>query len=213
MSKRNIWVIVLLVGGYVICQAIADIGATKLVQIGSVVIPAGTFIFTITFTLRDMLHKRLGKDWARVSIIAAGLFNVVMAVYLALMVALPSPPFYELAEAWNSIFALVPAIGIASITAEVVSELIDTEVYHFQKERFPRWPQWSRVLVSNAVSLPIDSFIFAVLAFVLLPPLFGQEGLPFMAAMALVIGQIIWKAVVTVVSLPGIYLVKEEPIV
>ena len=47
MSKRNIWIIILLVGGYVVCQAIADIGATKLVQIGNVVIPAGTFIFTV----------------------------------------------------------------------------------------------------------------------------------------------------------------------
>ena len=212
MTRKNIWTIVLLVGGYIICQAIADIGATKLVQVGGVVIPAGTFIFTITFTLRDMLHKRLGKQWARVSIICAGLFNLVMAGYLALMAKLPSPPYYELNEAWGAIFGLVPAIVIASITAEIVSELVDTEVYHVWKSRLPKAPQWSRVLVSNAISLPLDSVIFAFLAFVVLPPLVGGHALPVVAVWGIIAGQIVWKAIVTVISLPGIYLVKDEPV-
>jgi len=212
MSRKNIWTVILLVGGYVICQAIADIGATKMVQLGGLVIPAGTFIFTITFTLRDMLHKRLGKEWARAAIICAGLFNIVMAGYLALVARLPAPAFYGLSEAWSSIFALVPAIVIASITAEVVSELLDTEVYHVWKSKLPKAPQWSRVLVSNGISLPIDSLIFGVLAFVLLPPLFGGDAIPLAAVWGIVAGQIVWKGAVTLVSLPGIYLVKDEPL-
>lgn len=212
MSRKAIWTIVLLIGGYIVCQAIADIGATKFVQLGNVTIPAGTFIFTITFTLRDMVHKRLGKEWARAAIIGAGLFNVLMAGYLALMAKLPAPVFFGLNEAWGSIFALVPSIVIASITAEVVSELIDTEIYHLMKVRVTKAPQWSRVLVSNVVSLPIDSFIFGALAFTVLPLVFGGESLPLTVAMSLVVGQIIWKAIVTVISLPGIYLVKEKPV-
>jgi uncharacterized integral membrane protein (TIGR00697 family) len=212
MNNKNIWTIVLLVGGYLICQAIADIGATKLVQVGTFVIPAGTFIFTVTFTLRDMLHKRLGKEWARIAIVSAGAFNVLMAGYLALMAALPAPPFYELADAWNSIFSLVPAIVIASITAEVVSELVDTEVYHLWKSRLPKLPQWTRVLASNLISLPLDSVIFAGLAFVLLPPLFGGEAIPIAAAWGIVVGQIVLKGIVTIISLPGIYLVKDKPL-
>ena len=128
----------------------------------------------------------------------------------SLMAKLPSPPFYGLHEAWSAIFGLVPAIVIASITAEVVSELIDTEVYHVWKAKLPKLPQWSRVLVSNGISLPIDSLIFGVLAFVWLPPLFGGEAIPLIAVWGIVAGQIIWKAIVTLVSLPGIYLVKDE---
>ena len=210
MSKKVIWTIVLLVGGYIFCQAIADIGATKFIQLGTITIPAGTFIFTITFTLRDMVHKRLGKEWARACIVAAGIFNLVMAGYLALMAKLPAPVFFELADAWNSIFALVPSIVIASIVAEVVSELIDTEIYHLWKTKMTNWPQWTRVLVSNAVSLPIDSFIFGSLAFTVLPMIFGGESQPLTVAIGLVVGQIVWKAIVTVISLPGIYLVKEK---
>ena len=90
MNKKTIWTVVLLIGGYVVCQAIADVAATKLVQVGGMIIPAGTFVFTITFTLRDLIHKRLGKQWARTVIIAAGIFNLFMAGYLALMTFLPS---------------------------------------------------------------------------------------------------------------------------
>lgn len=210
MSRKDIWIVVLLVGGYVVCQAIADIGATKFISLAGVVIPAGTFIFTITFTLRDMLHKRLGKEWARAAIVSAGLFNILMAAYLQAMASLPAPPFFKLNEAWSAIFGIVPAIVIGSILAEVISELIDTEVYHFWRHRFANLPQWTRVLVSNAISLPIDSLIFALTAFVLLPPLFGGEALPFMVALSLVGGQIIWKGLITAVSLPSIYLVTER---
>ena len=212
MSKRNIWTVVLLVGGYIACQIIADIGATKLIQIGSIVMPAGTFIFAITFTLRDMIHKRLGKEWARAAIICAAVFNLVMAGYLALMAVLPSPPFYQYSEAWAAIFALVPSIVLASITAEVISEWTDTEIYHFWRNRFAKAPQWTRVLVSNAVSLPLDSFIFTTLAFVVLPKVFGGHLLPVVAIWPLMLGQIIFKGVVTLISMPGIYLVKEKPI-
>lgn len=209
MKQKQIRTIVILVGLYVICQAIADVGATKIVQVGSITMPAGTFIFALTFTVRDMIHKRLGKAWARTAIFAAGAFNVLQAVYLALMGLMPSPVFFGLGDAWNSIFALVPAITAGSIVAEVLSEWIDTEIYQVVKAR-TAWPQWTRVLLSNAVSLPLDSFVFGMLAFVVLPPILGGHAMPFAAAMGVAFGQVVFKAVVTVVSLPGIYLVKDE---
>jgi len=213
MARKLIWSVVVLVGTYILCQAIADIGATKFVQLGDVVIPGGTFIFAITFTLRDMIHKRLGKEWAQAAIVTAGGLNILQAGYLWFISKLPSPVFYEHSSAWESIFAIVPAIAIGSIAAEVVSELIDTEVYHFWKTKFSNAPQWTRVLVSNAVSLPVDSLIFATLAFVILPPLFGENALPFFIALSLTVGQISWKFFVTIVSLPMIYFVKDETMV
>lgn len=213
MKKKTIWTIVALVGSYVTCQIIADIGATKMVQMGNYIIPAGTFIFAVTFTLRDMVHKRLGKTWAQAAIVMAGVFNLVMSGYLALMAKLPYPVFFELGGAWDSVFAVIPAIVIGSISAEMISELIDTEVYHLWTRKLPNAPQWTRVIASNLVSLPIDSFVFATMAFVIFPRLFGSEAMSFTVAVGLTVGQMIWKGVVTVISLPGIYLVKEKKIV
>jgi len=72
---------------------------------------------------------------------------------------LPASDFYTLGETWSQVFTLLPAIVIASITAELVSELIDTEVYHWWWKTREGYPQWTRVAVSNAVSLPIDSLV------------------------------------------------------
>lgn len=210
MNKRTIWLIVLLVGSYLVCQAIADVGATKFVLLGGVTIPAGSLIFAATFTLRDLVHKRLGREWAKAAIVVAGGMNIVQALYLAAMATLPYPSFFQLGDAWASVFALVPSITIASITAEVVSELLDTEVYHLWWKNKPNAPQWTRVLISNVVSLPTDSFIFGTLAFVVLPPILGGHAMPFIAAMDAVKGQIVWKAVVTLVSMPLIYTIREK---
>lgn len=212
MDRRTIWIVATLVASYIFCQLLADVAATKLVDIGGVVLPAGTFIFAVTFTLRDMIHKRLGKEWARTCIWLAALLNLVMALYLWVVAMLPAPGYYTLGQAWSQIFTLVPAIVIASITAELVSELIDTEVYHWWWQTRGGYPQWTRVAVSNAISLPIDSLVFASLAFLILPPLFGSQPLPLAAIPAIIGGQILFKAIVTFISMPMIYLVKEKPL-
>lgn len=213
MNKKTIWAIVLLVGFYIMAQLIADIGATKFVQIGPYDMPAGTFIFALTFTLRDLVHKRLGKQWAKVAIWTAAICNLALAGYLYAMTFIPGPVWFGLTDSWNAIFAIVPSITIASIVAELISELVDTEIYQLVKDKLPNLPQWTRVLFSNVVSLPLDSFIFATLGFFILPQFLGGHYEPFSIALSLTLGQTIWKAVVTVVSMPFIYLVKEKKIV
>jgi hypothetical protein len=91
---------------------------------------------------------------------------------------------------------------IASIIAEVVAELIDTEVYHYWVSRITRRYQWTRVLVSNGISLPVDSLIFCWGAF--------GFALPPSVVWSIFFANIIVKSLVTIVSLPGIYLVKER---
>lgn len=210
MEKRKIWLIVGLVGGYIFSQVLADVAATKLIVVWGYVIPAGTFIFAATFTLRDILHKRLGKEWTRAVIWTAAILNIFMSLYLQGMARISAPQFFLFNEEWSAIFAIVPAVVLASIVAELVSELLDTEVYHWWWKTRGDLPQWTRVLASNLVSLPIDSLLFGSLAFVLLPPLFGGQALPWAALPSIIVGQIVVKGIITLISLPTIYLVKEE---
>ncbi len=202
MGRRTIWAIVVLVAGYVMLQMVADVGAAKIAQIGAITLPAGTFVYAVTFTWRDLIHKKLGREWARAAIIAAAGCNVAMVLYFQFAIALQPAGFWPLQEAFAATLGVVWRIAVASIAAEVVSELLDTEVYHALRRRFTgRW-QFMRVLGSNAVSLPLDSLIFAFLAF------YGT--MPLAALVAVAWGQIVFKGLVTLLSLPGIYLVKER---
>jgi len=202
MTKKQIWLIVVLVGGYITLQLVADVAAAKIVQVAGFAMPAGTFVFALTFTWRDILHKKLGKDWAKVSIWMAAICNVFMALYFVFAIWLPPAPFWPNQAAFAATLGIVWRITIASIVAEVVSETIDTEVYHLLAPRTKGGWQFVRVLGSNAVSLPIDSLIFGTLAF--------AGTMPFPAILAIAWGQIVFKGIVTLISLPGIYTVREQ---
>jgi uncharacterized integral membrane protein (TIGR00697 family) len=205
---------IVLVGMYIAAQMLSDIGSLKVASIGGWAVDAGTFIYPVTFTIRDMIHKRLGKKAARTTILLAAGVNVVMAIYFWFVSLLPPDAAWS---AWegasltvNEAFARVlsPAwtIVIASIIAEVVSELIDTEVYHLWATRVTVRFQWMRVLVSNGASVPIDSLIFCWLAFGL------GFGMPAPQVWQIFWFNVIVKGIVTLVGLPAIYLVKDESI-
>jgi len=212
MKPKSVGTIVFLVGSYITCQLIADIGATRFVQIGPLALSAGTFVFGLTFTLRDLIHKHLGKNWARSAIAAAAIFNIFLSGYLYLMSLLPAPGWYANAEAWNVIFGLVPAITIGSIIAEFISEMVDTEIYALWTKWLPKAPQWTRVLVSNVCSIPVDSLVFCTLAFSIVPKLLGAAGITLMEALTFAAGgQIVYKFAITLISLPFIYFVKDKP--
>jgi uncharacterized integral membrane protein (TIGR00697 family) len=129
---------------------------------------------------------------------AAAIVNVLMALYLVFTNALPAAPFWGNQESYSAILGIVPRIVVASIIAELISELIDTEIYHRVKEKSP----WLRVILSNTVALPIDSALFVGIAF------YGT--MPASGLFDIVQGQVIVKALITVVSVPLIYLVKEK---
>lgn len=194
---------VLVISAYVAAQMLADIGSLRIVTVAGLAIDGGTFIYPITFTLRDMVHKTAGIRVARLLIITAAVINLLMAGYLLLVAALPGDPSGGPATAhFAAVLAPAWRIVVASIIAEVVAELLDTEAYRLWIERVTTEHQWARVLVSNAVSVPVDSLLFAWIAFTGL--------LPAAVIWQIVLANILIKGATTLFSIPGIYLVRGD---
>ena len=202
---------IVLTGAYVAAQMLSDIGSLKIASVAGWAVDAGTFVYPVTFTIRDMIHKRLGKKAPRTTILLAAAVNIVMAAYFWLISLLPADASWAswegasvtMNEAFSRVLAPAWTIVVASILAEVVSELIDTEVYHLWITKVTTRFQWLRVLVSNAAAIPVDSLIFAWLAFGL------GFGLPAREVWQIFWFNVIVKGLVTLVSLPAIYLVKD----
>ncbi len=193
---------VLVVATYIAAQMLSDIASLKIGVIFGLAVDMGTFIYPITFTLRDLVHKLLGKRNAQTLILAAGGINLFMAGYLMWAARVPGSPAWGLNNEFAAILAPVWRIVLASIAAEVVSELIDTEVYHWFVTRLTRRYQWLRVLISNAASLPMDNLIFAIGAFALT--------LPWVEVGQIFLFNLIVKYGMTLVSLPLIYLIPGQ---
>jgi uncharacterized integral membrane protein (TIGR00697 family) len=193
---------VVVVAAYIGAQMLADIASLKIGVVMGLAVDMGTFIYPITFTLRDLVHKTLGKQNARVLIITAGVINLFMAVYLTWAASVPSDPQWGLGAEFSAILAPVWRIVVASIAAELVSELLDTEIYHWWVTRITRRHQWMRVLVSNSISVPVDNLIFVVGAF-------GWV-LPWPVVWQIFLFNLLVKYAVTLVSIPLIYLTPDR---
>jgi uncharacterized integral membrane protein (TIGR00697 family) len=202
-QKRDHLTIALLVSVlYVAAQMMSDIASLRIVMIAGYSIDAGTFIYPLTFTLRDMVHKVAGIKAARMLILAAAGINLLMALIFRVVALMPPDLSIGPQEEFGLVLSPIWRIVAASIIAEVISELIDTEGYRFWVEKVTQKYHWARVLFSNLISIPVDSFLFSFLAF------WGI--FPAAVVISIFISNMIIKGITTLVSIPGIYLVPDK---
>jgi uncharacterized PurR-regulated membrane protein YhhQ (DUF165 family) len=161
---------------YVAVVAVSNLLVDKFIDLGAFgLLSAGTITFGITFTIRDLAHQAsvragLGRRPVFLMIGIAALVNVAVAM------ATNTPARFL----------------VASFLAILISEGIDTEIYHRLRTR-----SWLvRVLSSNAVSVPLDSSIFTIVAF------YGVEGYDANTMLQIVQADLIFKFLVgTVLAL------------
>jgi uncharacterized integral membrane protein (TIGR00697 family) len=198
---------IILSGLYLFFSLAGNIAATKVTYFSGLVMDAG-FIYSLTFTWRDLIHKQLGQKAAVTTIWLSAAVNLLAALYFQLVVLLPAQTEWASAggqTAWEFLFSLQMRIVLASILTALIAELIDTKVYQlWTRGGREKWPQWTRVFASNSVSIPVDSLLFPIIAFA---GVVGAEGLQQM-----VWTNIIVKALVTALVFWTIYLVPEKPI-
>lgn len=127
-------------------------------------VAVGTLVFGVTFTTRDYAH-RLGRLRVYVMIAVAALASVALSLAGSVD--------------WR--------IVAASVLAIVLSETADTEIY--QRLIGRRW--LARVAGSNAVSIPLDSLLFNLIAF--------AGVFPWSVLAAIAIGEIVVKFAVGIV--------------
>lgn len=202
---------VIAVGAYAGAQVIAQVTSLKIGRVWGESVDMGTFVYPITFTLRDVVHKVAGRSAARTLILTCAGVNVFLAAYLGWTASVESDPTWGLGAEYETILGPIWRIVLASLAAMVISELIDTEVYHLFVTRITRRFQWLRVLVSNAVSVPVDNLVFAIGAFAPFT-LLGTDGLPWATVWSIFWVNLWVKGLVSVASIPLIYISKDRHI-
>lgn len=194
-------VLLIAVGAYIGVSLMANVMSVRIVLLGPWAIDAGTFTYPLAFTLRDVVHKAGGRSAARVTIVTGAALNLLMVVAFWITANLPADLTVGPQDEFGNLLIPVARIVVASIVAQVVAELIDTEVYHRVMGRLGARNQWARVVVSNAVSIPTDSILFAAIAF--------AGDVPTSALLQIMATNVGLKAATTAVTWPLIYTVRE----
>jgi len=104
--------------------------------------PAGVWFAGLAFTLRDVVHRSLGRSAVIVAILVGAALSIAI-------------------EANSTIPGGYVSVAVASAIAFLISEMSDLAVYEPLAER-----GWLKALVaSNVVGFVLDSIIFVTLAF------------------------------------------------
>ncbi len=156
-----------------------------------ILVSVGTLVFGLTFTQRDRMHRK-GRPFVYKVIFISAVLNLLMLTSLRYVWGAPLSALFDRHELhWFAQSTAMLAdsgwrVFLASFIAIILAESADTEVFHFYRDR-----SWiGRVVRSNAVSIPIDSLLFNLIAFA------GSSFFPPLILAKVILGEIISKYVV-----------------
>ncbi len=198
------WLYALIAVNYVL----ANIFVTKTITLFGLEATGGNVLYGAVFLSTDLLSEYYGRDAARKGVfigLASVLIYLIMSQFILLYTA--SPNDWGAAEGMTAIFSFAPAIILASLAAYLVSQLHDVWAFHFWKIKFQGKHLWLRNNLSTWISQLLDSIVFALLAFAILPRLFlsPDQVLPFSVVVEIIITTYLLKILVAALDTPFIY--------
>ncbi|UCG13774.1 MAG: queuosine precursor transporter [Deltaproteobacteria bacterium] len=169
--------------------------ASKIISVGSLVVPAGVMGYSLTFVLTDVISEVWGKQRAK-TVVMGGFVTLVLAfVITGISIFWPPAPFWPHQPEYETILGSSARIMIASLSAYLISQYHDVWAFHFWKRITTDRFLWLRNNASTVVSQLLDSVIFITLAF------YGS-----MPVVPLILGQWVVKVGIAVLDTPFVYL-------
>jgi len=157
---------VIVVAIFITCLITANIIAVKVISLGPVVLPAAIFVFPLSYIFGDVLTEVYGYRWARRVIWLGFACNLFFVFFAWVGQILPSAPFWEGQEAYQSILGYTPRLLAASFCGYLVGEFTNSFILARMKILTRgRW-LWSRTIGSTIAGQGLDTVIFIIIAFI-----------------------------------------------
>lgn len=173
----------------------ASILASKIITVMGFFVPAGILAYSVTFIITDVSGELYGKKTTD-TIVLSGFISLITAFFLMqISIVLPSAPFWANQDSYVSVIGSTSRIILASLAAYLVSQYHDVWLFHTLKKLTGGKHLWLRNNISTAVSQFMDSFIFIVIAFYGVMPVWP-----------LILGQWVIKMMIALLDTPIVYL-------
>lgn len=167
-SRKDI-VFLVLAGFFITNAIVAELIGGKLVQFfGLFTQSIGIILWPVIFLLTDLINEYFGKDGVKkLTYITMALIGF-MFVLLSIAMHIPATSFSPVSDdAFTTVFGQSQWIIVGSITAFLVSQLVDVYVFWFFKAITGDKHIWLRATGSTMISQLVDTFIVQFIAFVL----------------------------------------------
>lgn len=174
----------------------------------------GVLLWPLEFVMTDIVNEYYGpRAVRRISYIAVALIAYAFLMFY-LAIHIPPADFWigsgakdgvpDMPSAFNMIFGQGMWIILGSITAFLVSQVVDVTVFHRIKKATGEKKVWLRATGSTLVSQLVDSFIVLFIAFKI------GKGWTWQLVFAICVVNYIYKATMAVVLTPVIYFVERR---
>lgn len=164
-SKHQLF-FTILTGFFVTNAVVAELIGGKLIQIGPFVLSIGIVLWPVVFVTTDLINEFYGKqNVQKLSYLTAALITYSFIVLMA-AIQLPAVNFSPVTyDQFKAVFGQSQWIIVGSIIAFLVSQLVDSGLFHFLKQQTGERLIWLRSTGSTVISQFIDTFIVAGIAF------------------------------------------------
>ena len=165
-NKKDI-IYVILAGIFITNAVVAELIGGKLINVFGVPMSVGILPWPIVFVTTDLINDYFGEKGVRkLSLITASL---IAYTFVILFIAMRIPAMHGdklvTDDQFNGVFGQSMWIIVGSITAFMVSQLIDVSIFHFVKNKTGGKMIWLRSTGSTLISQLFDSFIVLGIAF------------------------------------------------
>jgi len=152
---------------FITAMLVSNIIATKMISLGSLIVPAAVMVFPITYILSDVFSEVYGYKTSRITAWYAFGANLLMVVFFKIAVMLPGAPFWseEAQRAFEATLNGTWRILLASLTAYMVGDFINDVIFAKMKAKHGEKRFGVRAIVSSMFGNAVDSFVFITIAF------------------------------------------------
>ena len=159
--------LVIIVAVFVTCLITANIIAVKIVALGTYLLPAAVFVFPLSYLFGDVLTEVYGYSTARKVIWLGFACNLLFVFFAWVGQVLPPAGFWASEQpAYTAILGYTPRLLLASFSAYLVGEFVNSYVLARMKIMTNgRW-LWTRTIGSTVAGQALDTVIFITIAFV-----------------------------------------------
>ncbi len=164
--KIDNWPFVSVTALFITSYLVSNIMAVKVVGLFNLFyFDAGTITFPFAYMLGDVLTEIWGFRTAKRVIFLTFACNILMVICTHIGVHLPSPDYLDsMAVAYNTIFAYVPRIVLASLAGFLLGELSNAWLME-KMRKITGKHLWVRTIGSSMVGYIFDTVPFVLIAF------------------------------------------------
>jgi hypothetical protein len=184
---------------FVTCLLISNIIASKLMQVGGIVLPSAVILFPVTYILADVFTEVYGFKKTRMVIWIGFAANAFMSLVFLIVIALPHPSFFANQAAYATVLGSTPRVLAASLAGYWAGEFSNSIVLSVLKKATQGRYLWTRTISSTIVGEGLDTILFISIAFV--------GTMPGPALLQMMLAQYLFKVSYEVVCTPLTYLV------